>query len=143
MTAALGTNVTVECVADQPTLAWSVNFRQLLNPLALLERGETESVGDNYRSTLTISATELANRTIREIRCQAGQDEFSLSDGPPFTFTVYGQSSSPIVNTETTPIFEGGAGSGNARLPMSAIMPIPPMYMYNVLPLSTCVKVHM
>ena len=109
MTAALGTNVTVECVADQPALAWSVNARQLLDQGTfdlfaaqgvILEVGKTESVGDNYRSTLTIPATELANQTIREILCQAGQDEFSLSEnGPPFTFTVYGQSSSPVVNT--------------------------------------------
>ena len=106
MTAALGTNVTVECVADLPTLVWSVNGVQLLDQAdfnvfaaqgVTLEVGETESVGDNYRSTLTIPATEQANRTIREIVCQAGQSEFALSDGPPFTFTVYGQSSSPAL----------------------------------------------
>ena len=102
MTAALGTNVTVECVADLDTLVWSVNGRQLLDQDAfnvfaaqgvLLEVGETEAEGDNYRSTLTIPATEQANRSIVEIFCQAGQSEFTLSDGPTFNFTVYGQPS--------------------------------------------------
>ena len=106
MTAALGTIVTVECVADLPALAWSVNGVQLLDQADFnvfaafgvkVEVGETESVGDNYRSTLTIPATEQANQTIREIHCRTGQDEFSLKDGPPFTFTVYGQPSSPVL----------------------------------------------
>ena len=109
MTAALGTNVTVECVADLDTLVWSINGLQLLEQDAfnafaaqgvLLEVGETEAEGDNYRSTLTIPATEQANETVREILCQAGTSEFTLDgDGPTSTFTVYGQPSFSVVNT--------------------------------------------
>ena len=101
MNAALGTNVTLECVANETILVWEINSLQLLDPANIdsalqgglvLELGTTETVGDNYRTTITIPASEYVNDTITGIKCQAGPSEFKLEDGPTFNFSVYGQS---------------------------------------------------
>ena len=100
VTVALGYTVTLECVADQPSLAWTVNGIQLLDQPALqpfLDAGVIEGIGaterveGGNRTTITINATPLANNTISSILCQAGQDEFNLQDGETVSFTVYGQ----------------------------------------------------
>ena len=101
MTAPLGTAVTLECVANVSSVAWSINDLQLIDPgniqlafanMLIVELGETEELGDDtYRTTITIPATEFVNRSIDFIMCQAGPTDVTLVDGDPFTFTVYGE----------------------------------------------------
>ena len=99
--AALGTNITLECVANQPILVWKVNNAQLLDQESfekfrelelVLDLGETENDGENgsYRTTISIFASVYANNTIEAIVCQAGPNPFNLEDGPTLSFSVYG-----------------------------------------------------
>ena len=100
LVAPLGSNVTLECVADQPVLAWEVNGLHLLDPIIIqnfksagliLTFGATESVPGGSRTTITIPATVPVNDSIDSIICSAGPTEFDLADGDIITFTVYGQ----------------------------------------------------
>ena len=100
MVAPLGSNVTLECVADQPLLVWSINNLQLLDPAIIqrfkdagiiIEIGATESVPGGNRITITIPATVTVNATINSIICSAGSTEFDLQDGDIITFTVYSE----------------------------------------------------
>ena len=100
MVAPLGSNVTLECVADQSVLRWVVNGLQLSdssvidnvkNAGVIIGIGATESVPGGNRTTLTIPATIPVNNSIVGISCQAGPTDFGLVDGDTITFTVYGQ----------------------------------------------------
>ena len=98
--APLGSTVTLECVANQPALAWKVNNQQLLHGTVSDELkvqfglvvGPTEEVVEgNYRSTLSFDASVATNTTFNHIICQAGSSEFTLNDGPLVHITVYGE----------------------------------------------------
>ena len=100
VTAPLGSNVTLECVADQPALSWKINNRQLLDESVIndfkvhgfiLDIGVTESVPGGNRTTVTIPATVPVNDSIGSISCQAGPTMFDLGDGGTITFVVYGE----------------------------------------------------
>ena len=95
--ARLGSNVTLECVADQPVLAWEVNNLQLLdrsifnslkNTGVIIGIGATESIPECSRTTLTIPATIPVNNSIDSIVYSAGPTEFDLQNGDIITFTV-------------------------------------------------------
>ena len=93
--AALGTNVTLVCVADQPEIRWQVNNVQLLDSFLerglILEVGPIESQGQYNRTTITFPASEDVNTTIFSIICQAGPNPFSAEDGDIVTISVYGE----------------------------------------------------
>ena len=98
--APLGSTVTLECVADQPSFAWTVNGQQLvhgivnsaLNEAFGLEVGPTEEVvGGNNRSTLSFDASVATNDTFNGIVCAAGSSTFTLVYGPSVSITVYGE----------------------------------------------------
>jgi hypothetical protein len=99
VTAALGTSVTLECVANQPALAWTINDIQLLEETRvsdlidagfILGVGETEAVPGGNRTTLTIPASERVNDSVTGIVCQAGPTLFEVVDGETVSLSVYG-----------------------------------------------------
>ena len=101
--APLGSTVTLECVADQPSFAWTVSGQQLIHGIVSdvseglkamfgLEVGPTEEVvGGNNRSTLSFDASVATNDTFNSIVCEAGSSTFTLVDGPSVSITVYGE----------------------------------------------------
>ena len=99
VTAPLGSNVSLECVTDQPELVWRINDILLFDESAIellqqngfiLEVGGPEAVPGGTRITITIPATLHVNDSIEAILCQAGPTQFDLQDGETITFTVYG-----------------------------------------------------
>ena len=99
VTAPLGSNVSLECVTDQPELVWRINDillfdESVIEPLQqngfILEVGGPEAVPGGTRITITIPATLHVNESIEGISCQAGPTQFDLQDGETITFTVYG-----------------------------------------------------
>ena len=99
VTAPLGSNVTLECVVNQPILAWSINKLQLLDQTVinnlqengyLVDISATERVPAGNKTTITIPATVLVNETVGNISCHAGPTPFHLTSAEIFTITVYG-----------------------------------------------------
>ena len=99
VTAPLGSNVTLECVADQPVVAWILNDIMLLSQSSvqelqevgfIVEIGSTETVPGGSQTTITIPASLLVNDTVKRILCSAGPNKFELNDGPAVAITVYG-----------------------------------------------------
>ena len=99
MSAPLGTTVELECEADQPALAWTINGVQLLDQTFIddlvnlgfvLEVGQIERTSRGNRTTIIIPATVAVNNSVNVIVCQAGPTEFDLSDGADISFSVFG-----------------------------------------------------
>ena len=101
MTAALGSSVTLECVADQPVLGWTINSLQLLEGSPLIQTlenqgfiesfGVTEEVPGGYRTTITFPASVRVNNTIDRVTCLAGSNDFEIYEGRIVTIVVYGE----------------------------------------------------
>ena len=92
--------MTLECVANQPALAWKVNEQQLFHGIVsdllkeqfgLVVSPTEEVVEGKYRSTLSFDASLATNTSFNYIICQAGSSEFTLNDGPLVYITVYGE----------------------------------------------------
>ena len=71
VTAPLGSNVTLECVANQPVLDvmfWTLNDIQLVDDRII--QSLTEDVSDGtHRTAITLPASVRVNETIDEIVC--------------------------------------------------------------------------